>query len=270
MLINLLLLPSRTLRPQIRGPVCVLVWPLSADVPEAGCPGQDLLPLGVPPHHHPAVLLTQQTLQLRVHSVLAHIDKGWDREMQKDNTVAPIYEYDDYDHLSWWGETDTPVSSTEQSSGALPLLSAWGRWPACGASAAPWGHRAGTLKHTVNGSNLQISAICIFSQTWVWVRAKSARTSICINIENVNYASITTTNFREDAWTELMEVYTGVLQRGYISSEALTTLWVPRFGRQLSTAWARPGFFSFPSLNNRTGRREGTCRHTYEAGWRKH
>lgn len=49
--------------------------------------------------------------------------------------------------------------------------------------------------------------------------------------------------------------------------EVLGTLWVPRFGRQFNTAWATPGFFSFPSLNNRTGIREGTCRHTCEFGW---
>lgn len=44
-------------------------------------------------------------------------------------------------------------------------------------------------------------------------------------------------------------------------SEVLNTLWVPRFGRQFNTAWARPGFFSFPSLNKRTGIRDGTCRY---------
>lgn len=49
--------------------------------------------------------------------------------------------------------------------------------------------------------------------------------------------------------------------------EVLGTLWVPRLGRQFNTAWATPGFFSFPSLNNRTGIREGTCRHTCEFGW---
>lgn len=47
-----------------------MFWPIFADVPEAGSPGQNLLPLGVPPHHHPTVLLAQQTLQLRVDSIL--------------------------------------------------------------------------------------------------------------------------------------------------------------------------------------------------------
>lgn len=42
----------------------------------------------------------------------------------------------------------------------------------------------------------------------------------------------------------------------------LSTLWVPRFGRQLSTAWALRGFFSFPSLKSRTGTREGTFTQT--------
>ena len=53
----------------------VVVWPLSADVPETGAPCQDLLPLGVPPQHHPTVLLAQQTLQLRVDSILAGMNK---------------------------------------------------------------------------------------------------------------------------------------------------------------------------------------------------
>lgn len=44
--------------------------PLSADVPEARGPGQELLPLGVPPYHHPTVLLAKQTLQLRVDPIL--------------------------------------------------------------------------------------------------------------------------------------------------------------------------------------------------------
>lgn len=44
--------------------------PFSADVPETGSSGQDLLPLSVFSHHRPAVLLTQEALQLWVNTVL--------------------------------------------------------------------------------------------------------------------------------------------------------------------------------------------------------
>lgn len=78
-----------------------MVWPLSADVPEAGSSGQNLLPLGVPPHHHPTVLLAQQTLQLRVDSILTRRNIRSIRSEQKDNTgkherieKAHIYSYD--------------------------------------------------------------------------------------------------------------------------------------------------------------------------------
>lgn len=64
-----------------------MVGPLSADVPEAGGPGQDLLPLGVPPHHHPAVLLAQQTLQLWVDSILTGRSRvGCDKEADRRTT----------------------------------------------------------------------------------------------------------------------------------------------------------------------------------------
>lgn len=45
------------------------------------------------------------------------------------------------------------------------------------------------------------------------------------------------------------------------SCELFITLWVPKLGRQYSTAWMTTGLFSLPSLYNRTGIREGTCRH---------
>lgn len=90
-------------------------------------------------------------------------------------------------------------------------------------------------------------------------------THISFYIQNMNDALIRTILKR---WFEITEVCTTEVWRAVVlyftawHLEVLSTLWVPRFGRQFSTAWATPGFFSFPSLNIRTGIRDGTCRHT--------